>query len=149
MHRRTLLTTALALPFASAATIVRAAEPEIFTVGGLAIRGIDPAAYHAGAGPVSGSTAHSLTWRGAEWLFADADARQRFEASPDALAPAFGGYCAYAAARGYLAPTVPEAWTVHDGTLYLNASLRVRDRWLRNIDAEIANGRANWPAILG
>ena len=149
MHRRSLLTAALALPVALSATRLRAAEPEVFAPDGLAIRGIDPAAYHRGDGPIPGSASQSLTWRGAEWRFTDADARTRFEANPDALAPAFGGYCAFAAARGYLAPTVPEAWTVHRGVLYLNASLRVRDRWLRDIEGNIARGNANWPGILG
>ncbi|SLN40918.1 hypothetical protein ROA7023_01608 [Roseisalinus antarcticus] len=90
-----------------------------------------------------------LIWRGAEWRFASAQARTAFEMAPERLAPAFGGYCAYAASRGYLAPTIPEAWTVHDGRLYLNASLRARELWLQDIPGNIAKGMANWPAILG
>ena len=80
---------------------------------------------------------------------ASAANRDTFAGAPETYAPRFGGYCAFAASRGYLAPTVPEAWTLHDGKLYLNASLRARELWLPDIDANIARGEANWPGILG
>ena len=49
---------------------------------------------------------------------------------------------------GYLATTIPEAWTIYEGKLYLNASLRARELWLRDIPGNIAKGQANWPGIL-
>lgn len=70
-----------------------------------------------------GSPEHALEWNGATWHFANADNRATFEADPEAYAPAFGGYCAYAASRGYVATTVPEAWTVTEGRLFLNYSV--------------------------
>ena len=147
MHRRRLLTLAAAAPLAVLAGRLRAAEPEIFSAEGAAIHGIDPVAYFAEAGPVAGS--ETLMWKGAEWRFASAENRSSFEMDPERWAPAFGGYCAYAASRGYLAPTVPEAWTVYEDRLYLNASLRARDLWLQDVPGNIAKGMANWPAILG
>lgn len=150
LTRRSLL---LAAPALGAAALLarpaRAAEPEIFAVDGLAIRGIDPIGYHEEAGIVPGSAAAMLVWKGAEWRFASADRRDTFMADPGRWAPAFGGYCAFAASRGYLAPTIPEAWTVHDGRLYLNATLRARELWLQDIPGNIARGEANWPGILG
>ncbi|ROU00223.1 YHS domain-containing (seleno)protein [Histidinibacterium lentulum] len=146
--RRRVLALAAALPASLAAGPALAREPDIFTAGGRAIHGVDPVAYFDLGGPVEGGT-ESLVWRGAEWAFAGAGNRATFEADPERWAPAFGGYCAWAASRGYLAPTVPDAWTVHEGRLYLNASLRIRDRWLGEIDANIARGEANWPGILG
>ena len=74
---------------------------------------------------------------------------EAFLADPERYAPAFGGYCAYAASRGYLAPTIPEAWTIYDGTLYLNASLRARELWMQDVPGNIAAGLKNWPGILG
>jgi len=146
--RRRLVALLAALPAGLVAGPALAREPEIFVAGGRAIHGVDPVAYFDLAGPVDGGP-YSLSWRGAEWAFASAGSRAAFEADPERWAPAFGGYCAWAASRGYLAPTVPEAWTVHEGRLYLNATLRIRDRWLREIDANIARGEANWPGILG
>ena len=147
MHRRTFLAAAAATPLALTATRLRAAEPEIFAIDGTAIRGIDPVAYFDAAAPVEGVDA--LMWKGVEWRFATPENRAAFEMDPMRWAPAFGGYCAYAASLGYLAPTVPEAWTVHEGRLYLNANLRARELWLADIDGNIAKGEANWPGILG
>ncbi len=154
LTRRHLLTAALAAPAAAGLglalpTRLRAEEPRIFAVDGIAIRGADPVGYFTAAQPVAGEGGHALMWKGATWLFADAAALAAFEADPYSYAPAFGGYCAYAASQGYLAPSVPEAWTVHEGRLYLNASLRARELWLQDIPGNIAKGEANWPAILG
>ena len=126
-----------------------AAEPETFAIDGVAIRGIDPVGYFTQSGPVSGNPQHRLVFRGAQWLFASSEDAALFESDPDTYGPQFGGYCAYAASKGYLAPTVPEAWTVYEGRLYLNANLRARELWLQDIPGNIAKGRANWPWILG
>jgi len=126
-----------------------AAEPEIFAPDGIAIRGIDPLGYFDKGAAVEGDGAHALEWKGANWRFDSDVARARFDADPMRYAPEFGGYCAFAASRGYLAPTIPEAWTVYEGTLYLNASLRARELWLEDVPGNIAKGRENWPGILG
>jgi len=126
-----------------------AAEPETFQTDGLAIHGYDPVAYFTEGNPVAGSQDHVTDYRGATWRFASAENLAVFEEDPERYAPRFGGYCAYAASQGYLAPTVPEAWTVYEDRLYLNFSRRVRRRWSRDIAANIAKGEANWPGILG
>lgn len=140
---------ALAPLLAVASRPAQAAEPETFQVDGVAIRGIDPVAYFSKARPVPGDLALSLSYKGAEWRFASAGNRALFEADPVKYGARFGGYCAYAASLGYLAPTVPEAWTVYEGRLYLNASLRARELWLQDVPGNIAKGEANWPGILG
>lgn len=42
----------------------------------------------------------------------------------------------------------PEAWTVHEDRLYLNANLRARELWLKDVPGNFAKGLANWPGIL-
>lgn len=149
-NRRAILGLFAATPVAYALTPTMAAarEPEVFQ-NPLAINGADPVAYFTDRKPVIGDAAHSLTWNGAEWRFASAGNRALFEANPETYAPVFGGYCAFAASRGYLAPTIPEAWTVHEGKLYLNANLRARELWLQDVPGNIEAGLANWPGILG
>lgn len=127
---------------------VLAASPDIFAVDGLAIRGTDPVAYFTDAMPVAGSPDHTLMWRGATWQFASVANRAAFEADPTAYAPQYGGYCAYAASKGAVATTVPEAWTVHEGKLYLNYSTSVRGIWSQDVAGNIALADANWPSIL-
>lgn len=149
LTRRALIGLALTLPALGAATTARAAEPRIFQRNGLALGGTDPVAYVREGAPVQGSAAFGHDWMAARWTFADAANRDAFAQDPDRYAPAFGGYCAFAASRGYLAPTIPEAWHIHEGRLYLNASLRARRLWLAELPDVIAAGEANWPAILG
>jgi YHS domain-containing protein len=98
---------------------------------------------------VQGDAPYATDWMGARWTFASAANRDAFVADPERYAPAFGGYCAFAASRGYLAPTIPEAWSIYEDRFYLNANLRARELWLAELPTVIAAGEANWPAILG
>ena len=128
---------------------VSAAEPETFQTDGIAINGYDPVGYFTDGAPVKGSADHALMHNGATWHFASADNMAAFQADPEKYGARFGGYCAFAASKGYLAPTVPEAWTVYEDRLYLNSSLRARELWLQDVPGNIALGEGNWPAILG
>lgn len=150
LTRRTALGLILATPALSLLPRTAAArEPETYQELGVAIDGTDPVGYVTQGKPIPGSADHALDWKGATWHFASADNRAAFEGDPNRYAPVFGGYCAYAASKGYLAPTMPEAWTLHEGRLYLNANLRARELWLEDIPGNIAKGLANWPGILG
>lgn len=146
--RRTVMT-GLAATGLIAPTTAWAREPEVFQTDGVAIHGTDPVVYFTEGKPDSMFNAHRANWNGAEWHFTSAENAEAFIADPEAYAPVFGGYCAYAASLGYLAKTVPEAWTIYEGKLYLNASLRARELWLQDIPGNIAKGHANWPGILG
>lgn len=126
-----------------------AAEPPVFQRNGLAIGGYDPVAYFTEGKPVRGKAAHSFRWNGATWRFASAAHLARFRAEPVKYAPRYGGYCAYAVARNYTAKTEPDAWTIHDGKLYLNYNRLIRAAWERNKARDIARADRNWPAVLG
>ncbi|SEK61886.1 YHS domain-containing (seleno)protein [Pacificibacter marinus] len=119
----------------------------IHTKDGLAIGGTDPVAYFTQSAPVQGDPAYAFEWGGETWHFASSENKAAFMADPKAYAPQFGGYCAYAASKGALAPGDPEAWTIHDGKLYLNFSLNVRTIWLEDMEANIALAEANWPSL--
>ena len=149
MHRRTFVLAALAAPAGLlAAGPAAAATPQVYAVDGVALDGTDPVAYFTEGRPVAGDPAHTLTWNGAVWRFASAANRQAFEADPRAYAPQYGGWCAWAVAEGYTAATVPDAWHIENGRLYLNFSRRVQRRWERDIPGNIARAEANWPAVL-
>lgn len=152
LTRRGLLAAALAAPaaaFLARPQPVMAMEPEVYSDGGVAIRGADPVAYFTEGAPVIGSEEHSLMWNGTTWRFASAENMETFMGDPEAYAPQYGGYCAFAMARGYIASTVPEAWTIHEGTLYLNYSTGVRAQWEQDIPGNIAAADENWPSALG
>ncbi|MDZ7852159.1 MAG: YHS domain-containing (seleno)protein [Halomonas sp.] len=124
------------------------ADGRIFTRDGLAIGGTDPVAYFTEGRPVAGSPDYQLEWREATWQFASAEHRDRFEADPEAYAPEYGGWCAWAAARGEAASTVPEAWKIVDDKLYLNYSSFFQWRWERDIPGNIEAADEHWPDIF-
>ena len=148
--RRHFLSLTAALPLAG--TIIArpalAATPEIYASGGIAINGYDAVAYFTDAAPVQGDAAHSVEYKGATWHFANAENKAAFEADPAAYAPQYGGYCAYAVSKGATAKTEPDAWTVHDGKLYLNYDTSVRSIWLQDVPGNITKADGNWPGVL-
>jgi len=150
LTRRAALGLFATAPLAYALTPHRALarEPEVFQ-NPIAINGYDPVAYFSEQKPVEGSAANLVDWKGATWRFATAQSAAKFKANPATYAPRFGGYCAYAASKGYIAPTVPEAWTIHEDRLYLNFSLRAQELWRQDIPGNIEKGLANWTGILG
>ena len=147
-QRRTILGLLTLLPVLGLARSASAATPEVFSQNGLAVSGTDPVAYFLQGAAVPGHLDFALMWHGATWAFASAENMEAFEMNPDAYAPQFGGYCAYALAQGALAPSVPEAWTIYEGRLYLNNSLSVRDQWAADIPGYLALAAGHWPGIL-
>ncbi|WP_280554780.1 YHS domain-containing (seleno)protein [Halomonas sp. 25-S5] len=92
----------------------------------------------------TGSPDYQLEWHEATWQFTSAEHRDRFEVDPEVYAPQYGGWCAWAAARGEAASTVPEAWKVVDDKLYLNYSRFIQWRWERDIPGYIEAADAHW-----
>ena len=125
-----------------------ATEAPVFATGDGAIRGYDPVAYFTVGEPTRGSDQFTASWQGATFKFASAANLELFEAEPAAYAPQYGGYCAYAVAKGATAGTVPDAWTIVEGKLYLNYSLAVRQRWRKDVPGHIKAADRNWPAVL-
>lgn len=136
----------LALPLALALPFPALAE-QVFTSWGVAIRGTDPVAYFTEGRPVEGSSDFTADWNGAEWRFVSAENRDKFVATPEAYAPQYGGFCAWAVSQGYTASTDPDAWRIVDGKLYLNYSLGVQKQWEGDIPGNISKADANWPGL--
>ncbi len=142
--------TTLALLASTLATPALAAAPPVFQDNRrIAINGYDPVAYFNQSRPVAGAAQFQAEYNGAIWQFASAENRAAFAQNPTRFAPKYGGYCAYAASKGALAPTIPEAWTVYDNALYLNANLRARGLWKQDIPGNIRKANGFWPGILG
>ncbi|MCE8008097.1 YHS domain-containing (seleno)protein [Aestuariivita sp.] len=143
-----LTSTAASVAVLGAATRARAAQPWFYQADGAAIDGYDAVAYFAEGKPLKGERSFSVMWKGANWYFASAQNRDRFEMDPHAYAPQYGGYCAYAVSRGYTARIDPHAWRIVDEKLYLNYSRPVRALWARDIPGNILKANANWPDVL-
>lgn len=118
------------------------------TFSSLAVSGYDPVAYFTEGKPVEGSGAYEYEWNGATWRFSNAGNLNSFKSSPQAYAPQYGGYCAWAVSQGYTASSVPDAWRIVDGKLYLNYSKGVQKTWAQDIPGNIVKADTNWPKVL-
>jgi len=114
----------------------------------LAVSGYDPVAYFTEGKPVEGRSDFEYEWNSATWRFVDQNNLDAFKANPEAYAPQYGGYCAWAVAQGSTASSDPDAWRIVDGKLYLNYSKSVQEKWLQDISGNIAKADKNWPAVL-
>lgn len=126
------------------------AKPEINTIGspGLAIKGYDPVAYFEQGGPRQGLAKHTLQHAGVRWQFSSAANKAKFEQNPERYMPAYGGYCAYGVAQGYLVKIEPNAWAIRNGKLYLNYSTSVQQTWSKSPDAYIDKANSRWPKLI-
>lgn len=130
----------IARPFANAAGPVNTLD----SPSGAAIKGYDPVAYFTAGRPLPGRPEFSLEHGGARWLFSSADNQRLFEIEPARYTPAYGGYCAYGVAQGYLVKIEPDAWTIRDGRLYLNYDRTVQRQWEADPAAFITSADTNW-----
>jgi len=101
----------------------------IFNSQGVAIHGFDSVAYFTQQQPTPGNPEITYAWMGSIWQFDSEANRDLFIQAPERYAPQYGGYCAYAMAKGSLAPTNAFAWSIIDDKLYLNYSTSVRSLW--------------------
>jgi YHS domain-containing protein len=114
----------------------------------LALDGYDPVAYFKSGKATKGSASHASSWNSASWHFASADNKAAFDANPQAYAPQFGGYCAWAVSEGYTAKGDPSIWRIVGGKLYVNYNASVQRNWEKDVPGHIAKGEKNWPKVL-
>lgn len=114
----------------------------------VAIKGTDPVAYFTESQAVAGNAEFAYEWNDAVWHFASAENRDLFSANPEKYAPKYGGYCAWAASQGYTADIDPEAWTIVDGSLYLNFNAKIQKRWEKDIPGFISQADTKWPSVV-
>jgi YHS domain-containing protein len=143
--RRAMLALLLLAPgIASGQT--NAATP-VFAERGIALGGTDAVAYFTQGRAVAGLARHTFSWRGATWRFANEANRDAFAADPEKYAPQYGGFCAWAVAQGYHAPTDRNAWKIVDGKLYLNYDRSIQRRWEGDVPGNISKADGNWPEV--
>lgn len=85
----------------------------------LAIKGYDPVSYFMESGPKEGSKELSFSYKGANYHFVSQANLNTFKADPEKYEPEYGGWCAYAMAKGYTADINPETYKILDGKLLL------------------------------
>jgi len=142
------------LAFAFVAAPLIAAEPSAARVlvsktgDGLALQGYDAVAYFTDNKPVKGDAKFTATHEGATYRFASAEHRDLFAQSPEKYAPAFGGYCGYAASIDRLSPISPAVFQIIEGRLILQHNQKALDKWNADLAGNQVKAAANWPGLV-
>jgi len=104
---------------------------------GLALSGYDPTSYFdedaITRGPLPGKADLTAEHATATYQFATPERQERFLASPDKFAPAFGGFCAKAVSENDVYWINPKTFLIQDGNLlmfYDKDSINTKDFWL-------------------
>jgi YHS domain-containing protein len=84
---------------------------------GIAAMGFDVVSFFNG-GASKGSSNYIANYKGGQYQFTSAANKEKFEASPEAFAPMYGGYCAIAMSEDKKVIPNPKSWEVRDGKLY-------------------------------
>ena len=116
-----------------------------------AIKGVDVVAYfdlEPGEKAVKGSKKFTHKWKGATWRFSSEKNRQKFITTPEQYVPQYGGYCAFAMAKGFTASPRPNSWVIIDGKLYLNNNKSSLKLWNQSREEYITKADKNWPKLL-
>lgn len=135
-----ILVLSLGMLFSSA---VLAEEP-VYQKDGLAIDGYDPVAYFTIGKAMRGNADFSTEYRGAVWQFMSEEHKAAFLAEPEKYAPQYGGHCAFAASKGYVAKSEGDQWSVVNGKLYLNYNQVIKSRWDSSRQTFINAAKENW-----
>lgn len=118
------------------------------TAAGLAIQGYDPVAYFANGKPAKGDARFAADFGGATYLFSSAEHRDLFLQEPVKYAPAFGGYCGYAASINRLSPIDPAYFQIIEGRLILQHNQRALDKWNADLPGNLTKANAHWPGLV-
>ncbi|MEL7537807.1 MAG: YHS domain-containing (seleno)protein [Pseudomonadota bacterium] len=133
------------------ATEALAAKDPVYTgvFSNTALKGYDTVAYFTEGKPVKGNKKFTHSWNGADWQFSSQENLDLFAADPEAYAPQYGGYCAYAVSQGYTASGDPTVWKIVDGKLYVNYNKSIGKKWRADPEKFIKLANENWPKVLG
>src|SRR5437762_13139904 len=115
---------------------------------GAAILGYDAVAYFTDNKPVKGNPKFQSEYDGAKYYFASADHKKLFDANPAKYAPAYGGYCGYAASIGKVRPANPLLWSIVDGHLIVQHTKGAVELWEMDVIGNKAKADKFWPRLV-
>jgi YHS domain-containing protein len=115
---------------------------------GVALEGYDPVAFFSDSRAMKGSPTYQAHVGGATYYFSSADHLATFQQEPARYTPQFGGYCAYGASQGHVAPVEISTWQILDGRLTLNYSKDVQQKFNQDVPGYLAKANAQWPRLI-
>ena len=115
---------------------------------GAALLGYDPVAYFTDGKPALGNPQIKSSHAGADYWFVSAAHKAMFDGAPEKYAPAYGGYCGYAASIDRLSPISPEWWQIVDGRLVLQHNKKAFDKFNAELRTNVVRADQNWPGLV-
>ena len=114
---------------------------------GVGLGGNDPIAYTTDK-VEPGAAEHESTHGGATYQFANAENKAKFDAAPAKFAPAYGGYCAFAASQNRVSPSDPNVYMNFEGQLLMFTNEDFREQFKQDAAGNKKKADANWPALV-
>ncbi len=115
---------------------------------GIALEGYDPISYFANGKPAKGDPKIEATYNGALYHFVSQEHRETFEKSPSKYAPAYGGFCGFAASVGKVRPANPLIWSIVDGQLIVQHTKGADELWQKDVKGNKAKADKYWPYLV-
>jgi YHS domain-containing protein len=115
---------------------------------GVAIQGYDPVAYFTDHKAVKGNPKIQSEHDGAKYHFASAEHKAMFDADPVKYAPAYGGYCGYAASIDRLSPISPEWFQIINGKLIFQHNKKAFDLFNKDLKGSVMKADQYWPGLV-
>lgn len=114
---------------------------------GVALEGYDPVSYFTDPKPTKGDATLARTYNGATYYFASVDHKNVFEKDPAKYAPAFGGFCGYAASINKVSPVNPELYQLVNGRLVLQHTPQAYRLFNQDVPTNFVKAEQNWPGL--
>ena len=87
--------------------------------GKYALEGYDAVSYFQGDEPLKGKSEFTSKYKGVYYRFATKANQEAFKKNPGKYEPAYGGWCAYAMAKGQKVKIDPETYKIIDDQIYV------------------------------
>ena len=115
---------------------------------GVALEGYDPVSLFRRRQAAKGDPKIEATYNGALYHFVSQAHRETFEKAPTKYAPAYGGYCGYAASIGKVRPANPLLWSIVDGQLIVQHTKGAVELWEKDVTGNKAKADKFWPRLV-
>lgn len=115
---------------------------------GVALEGYDAISYFTDGKPMKGDPKIEATYNGALYHFVSQEHRETFEKSPSTYAPAYGGFCGYAASVGKVRPANPLVWSIVDGQLIVQHTKGADELWQKDVAGNKVKADKYWPLLV-
>lgn len=115
---------------------------------GVALEGRDPVSYFTDSKPRVGVAEFEAIYDGAKYRFVSKENRVTFESNPSKYAPAFGGFCGYAASIDKISPVNVDLYQIVEGRLVLQHTDEAFRLFNEDLAGNYARATTNWPGLV-